>query len=243
MANLIRNKTERVFDLFIYGDIVDEKQPDFWTGKVSENDVDTVSFRNAMSEVAASGVQEINLYINSAGGSVFAASAMLSMLKRVRDSGVNVKGYIDGICASAATYLLMGCDKIYFYRNSQMMVHKPLMIAYGNAEDLRKAIETLDGVEDNLMIPTYQTKTEAAAAEIKSWLERETWFSGNPEDEFYIGKNWTAEDMEEAKPVTACASPLLKNYKNLPECLKKAPGEEKKINYSEYEKMIQEVKK
>lgn len=236
LRNLIRNKSATEYDLFVYGAIIDG---DKW----EENEVNTASFLAAINEVSERGVTVLNIFINSPGGSVFAASAMVSMLKRLKEAGVTVNGYIDGICASAATYLLMACDSIKFYKNSTMMIHKPVGGVYGNAETMQKMIETLDGVEDNLIIPTYRDKTDKSVEEIKSMLAAETWFSGNPEDKFYIGAHWNAEDLEDAKQVTACMSPLLQNYKNLPERLRKAPGEEKKINYTQYERMIQEVKK
>ena len=124
----LKNLTKTSADFYVYGDIVDDK--DWWTGETA---VDTNEFKTELDSLT--GVTDFNIYINSGGGSVFASSAMVSMLKRFRqNSGAKIHSYIDGLCASAATYLAMVADEINIYKNSVMMIHKPMTCTYGNAK-------------------------------------------------------------------------------------------------------------
>ena len=78
----LKNLTKTSADFYVYGDIVDENVPDWWTGEKSETAVDTNAFKAELDSLT--GVTDFNIYINSCGGSVFASYAMDSMLKRFR---------------------------------------------------------------------------------------------------------------------------------------------------------------
>ena len=90
--------------------------------------------KNELDELQNKGIKDFNIYINSPGGSVFASSTIVSLLKRFKqNTGAKIHGFIDGLCASAATYLLMVADDINVYQNSILMIHKPMTISWGNA--------------------------------------------------------------------------------------------------------------
>ena len=139
-----KNVAHNEFSLYVYGEIVSEKGPDFWTGEKSENEVDITDFKQALADIPNGAV--LNMYVNSVGGSVFATSAIVSMLQRAKERGVTLNAYIDGLACSCASWLIMVADNINIYKNSVMMIHKPLMMTYGNANDLRKDIEVLDKI-------------------------------------------------------------------------------------------------
>lgn len=225
-----KNVTKSSADFYVYGEIVDEKEPDFWTGEISNTAVDPNDMKAELEELRNQGVRDFNIMINSPGGSVFAASTIVSLLKRFRTTnGVRIHAFIDGLCASAATYLAMVADDLNVYQNSIMMVHKPMTIAIGNADEMQKTIDTLNTIEDNTMLPMYLEKAKEGIdeKEMKNLVADETWFSGNPEDELYIGNFFNVNFLDQAKEVTACASPkLFKNYKHLPETLKNQAYEE-----------------
>ena len=87
-----KNQTEISTDLYIYGDIVAENSPDWWTGEVSETATDLKMFKEAVDGLGEGST--LNIYINSGGGSVFAASTMVSMLKRARERGAKIITYL-----------------------------------------------------------------------------------------------------------------------------------------------------
>lgn len=215
-----KNVTGTSADFYVYGEIVDEKVPDWFTGETSETEVDPSEFKNELDELEAKGIKDFNIYINSPGGSVFAASTIVSLIKRfATNSGAKIHSFIDGLCASAATYLCMVADDINVYKNSIMMIHKPMTFSMGNADDLQKDIDVLNTLEDNTMIPMYADKAKVDKKELKQLIADETWFNGNEEDKMFIGNFFNINMLDETKKVTACSSRLLKNYKHVPEAL------------------------
>lgn len=212
----IKNITGISADLFFYGAIVDEKTADFWTGEVSKTDVDPMELKNELDSLK--GITDLNIFINSPGGSVFASSTIVSMLQRFKDNtGAKIHSFVDGLCASASTYLLMVADDVNFYKNSIMMIHKPMTMSFGNANDLQKDIDTLDTLENNVMIPMYMNKSKVSEEEIKNLINNETWFSANEKDKNFIGNYFEVNLLEESKEAVACVSKnLFRNYKNVP---------------------------
>lgn len=207
-------------DFYIYGEIVDEKMPDFWTGDISSTEVDPNELKDELEEAERLGIRDLNLYINSPGGSVMATSAIMSQIKRFKQkTGARVHSYIDGLAASAASFLALVADDINIYNTSQLMIHKPLLFSYGNADDLQRDIDLLNNVENNTIIPAYMSKAKVDEAEIKSLMAEETWFNGNPEDEKFIGNYFMVNALDQAKPVTACTSKLFNLYKHVPQQL------------------------
>lgn len=251
----LKNITNTSADLYFYGAIVDEKSTDMWTGEVSKTDIDTMELKNELDNLK--GITDLNIFINSPGGSVFASSTMVSMLNRFRETtGAKIHSFVDGLCASASTYLLMVADEINFYKNSMMMIHKPMSFAWGNANELQKEIDTLNTLEDNVMIPMYMNKSKVSEEEIKQLINDETWFSANEKDKNYIANFFNVNLLDDAKEVTACISKdLFRNYKNIPDMYKNISEEQIKpkqqetvvenqnIDYSYFDNKISSLKK
>lgn len=212
----LKNITSTSADFYVYGTIVDEKTADWWTGEISKTDVDTMQFKEELDNLK--GITDLNIFINSPGGSVFASSTIVSMLNRFKETtGAKIHGFVDGLCASAATYLLMVSDDVNFYKNSMMMIHKPMSMAWGNANELQKEIDTLNNIEDNMMIPMYMSKAKVGEEEIKNLISDETWFNANSKDKNFIGNFFNVNLLDESKEAVACVSKnLFRNFKNVP---------------------------
>lgn len=209
-----KNITSSEADLFVYGEIVQEKSVDWWTGEESQTDVGLMDFKEQLDSIG--NVQKLNIYINSPGGDVFTASTMISMLQRVKDKGTTINAYVDGLSASAASFLMMVADNVNLYKNSTVMVHKPMSIAIGNANDMQKTIDALNKIEESVMMPMYMNKSKVDEEEIKSLIDAETWLSAKEMDKYF---NVTLLD-EEKTAVASISSNLFKNYKNVPDFIK-----------------------
>lgn len=209
-----KNITSSEADLFVYGEIVQEKSVDWWTGEESQTDVGLMDFKEQLDSIG--NVQKLNLYINSPGGDVFTASTMISMLQRVKDKGTTINAYVDGLSASAASFLMMVADNVNLYKNSTVMVHKPMSFAMGNANDMQKTIDALNKIEESVMMPMYMNKSKVSEEEIKSLIDAETWLSAKEMDKYF---NVTLLD-EEKTAVASISSNLFKNYKNVPDFIK-----------------------
>lgn len=217
-----KNISPSTADLFIYGEIVQEKSVDYWTGEESQTDVGLMDFKKELDDIG--NVQKINLYINSPGGDVFTASTMISMLQRKKDAGTHIDAYVDGLSASAASFLMMVADNLYLYKNSTVMVHKPMSIAIGNAIDMQKTIDALNTIEENVMLPMYMNKSKISEDEIRSLINDETWLSASDMDKYF---NVTILN-EEKVAVANIHSNLFKNYHNVPDFIKKSLKNEEK---------------
>lgn len=209
-----KNITSSEADLFVYGEIVQEKSVDWWTGEESQTDVGLMDFKEQLDSIG--NVQKLNIYINSPGGDVFTASTMISMLQRVKDKGTTINAYVDGLSASAASFLMMVADNVNLYKNSTVMVHKPMSIAWGNANDMQKTIDALNKIEESVMMPMYMNKSKVDEKEIKSLIDAETWLSAKEMDKYF---NVTLLEEEKAA-VASISSDLFKNYKNVPDFIK-----------------------
>lgn len=118
---------------------------------------------------------DINLWINSPGGDVFAASQIYTMLKEYKGK-ISVK--IDGIAASAASVIAMAGDEIQMSPTAMLMIHNPSTLIWGEETDMKKGIEMLSEVKESI-INAYEQKTKLSRSKISQMMDRETWMSAN----------------------------------------------------------------
>jgi ATP-dependent protease ClpP protease subunit len=118
-------------------------------------------------------IKRLDIHINSPGGSVSEAMAIYSRLADHR-SDKNV--YIDGLAASAATLVAMVGHKIFVRSNATMMIHLPIALAIGNADEMRKTISALDSVTES-MLNLYAKRTGGDRDAIRALMAGETWMT------------------------------------------------------------------
>ena len=124
---------------------------------------------------ALAGVQgpTVHLHINSPGGDVFEARAMAAAV--VAHPGT-VVAHIDGVCASAATYLALACSEVRMTEGGLFMVHNSWTFAYGNKDELRTTADLLDKI-DSTIVADYARKTGASIEQVTAWMDATTWFT------------------------------------------------------------------
>lgn len=198
----LKNKDEKA-ELLIYGDISSDK----W----NSSDVTPKEIKDLLDE--ANG-KELDIYINSSGGNVFAGIAIYSMLKRY--SGVkNV--YIDGLAASAASFIAMAGDTIIIPQNAYLMIHRAMTIAFGNVNDMHSAIEVLEKTDNTIADIYMEKKAENEGIEKETFInlmDKETWLTGAEAVKYF---NVT---VGEASETAACIDEEYFNKHNVPEQLK-----------------------
>jgi ATP-dependent Clp protease, protease subunit len=112
--------------------------------------------------------------INTPGGSVDEGIAIYNALTR-HPGGVDT--VVDGIAASMGSYLMLAGESRTISKNSMVMIHNPMTIAWGNAIELRKTADILDKYLER-MLPDYAAKTGKTESELRPLLDAETWFVG-----------------------------------------------------------------
>ena len=120
----------------------------------------------------------LNVRINSGGGDVFDGVAIHSLL--ARHAGI-VTAYVDGLAASAASFIMLAGDRIVAARNSFVMIHDAMTMPYGNADTLRQTADLLDKVSDNIA----DMYAERAGEDAEYWRGKMTengedgvWYTG-----------------------------------------------------------------
>ncbi len=201
-----KNKTNDSVDLYVYGDIVSGSL------KWDDTDVTISDFKEQLDNLGDS--KTLNMYVSSCGGDVFTTQAMVSNLKRCKDSGVTINAYLDGISASCASWLSLVADNVYAYQNSILMIHRPMSCCCGNADDMQKQIDTLDTIENNVMIPIYMDKAKDTLTEdkLKDMLSQETWLGAEDMVNYF---DITLLDEEKAIS-NKVNMDLVNKYKNAP---------------------------
>ena len=160
-TNQTDNPKENGRTLFLHGTIADESWYD--------DDVTPQLFKNDL--YADSG--DVTVWLNSPGGDCVAAAQIYNMLKEY-PGNVTIK--IDGIAASAASLIAMAGDNILMSPVSMMMIHNPLTMAIGNADDMQKAAAMLDEVKESI-INAYELKTGLSRAKLSHLMDDETWMN------------------------------------------------------------------
>jgi ATP-dependent Clp protease protease subunit len=113
----------------------------------------------------------LTLRLNSPGGSVFDAVAIYNAIKRHAGP---VTVWIDGIAASAASYIAMAGDEVVMPENAFLMIHDPSGLVMGTAEDMRAMAEALDKIKGSLVVG-YVAKSGGAEDDIAALMAKETW--------------------------------------------------------------------
>ncbi len=90
---------------------------------------------------------DLHVRVNSPGGDVFDGYAIYNMLVK-HDGQVTVT--VEGLAASAASFIAMAGDRIEMCLASQMMIHDASGVCMGNAAEMREWADVLDSVSDTI---------------------------------------------------------------------------------------------
>ena len=217
----IKNQTENSADLCFFGDINSESLGE-WQKYYPEDKApqDVKEFLDQLENVS-----KINVHINSGGGSVFGGIAIYNMLKRF-DAEITV--YVEGLAASIASVIAMAGDKIIIPANAQMMIHKPSSCAWGNADEMRKEADILDGCQ-KVILTTYMEHAKEGVTEeqINNLINAETWKNGEEWQEYFD------IEVSESSQAAAAASDFYDKYNNLPENIAKPQQQDKPLTVEE----------
>ena len=118
---------------------------------------------------------ELEVEINSGGGSVFAGSEIYTALKSYKGK-VTVR--IVGIAASAASVIAMAGDKIKMSPTAQMMIHNVTAWADGDYRDMEHSAEVLKNANDTVA-NAYRIKTGKSQEELLALMDKESWFTAD----------------------------------------------------------------
>lgn len=153
-------------------------------------------------------ITQLDVHINSPGGSVFDGMAIYNIIKR---HPANVTVFIDGLAASMASVIAMVGDEIVMPENTLMMIHDPWSIAVGNADDLEAEADLLRKITGQIA-DIYTDRSESDRDDILQWMKDETWMTGAEAVE-----RGFADTLEDEVQIAACIDLDQMNFKNAPD--------------------------
>jgi ATP-dependent protease ClpP protease subunit len=123
---------------------------------------------------ALGNVKTIDVRINSEGGDVFDGQAIYTLLVQ---HAATVTVHIDGLAASAASFIAMAGNKIEVAESAFVMIHNASGMCFGGAEEMRKTADLLEMTNGNIQ-SIYAARTKNTTADLKTWMDAETWWTG-----------------------------------------------------------------
>lgn len=153
----------------------------------------------------------IDLRLNSPGGSVFDAVAIYNALQRHDGT---ITAWIDGLAASAASYVAMAGDEIVMPENAFLMIHDPSGLVMGTAADMREMADTMDKIAGG-MVRGYAARSGRTEEEIAALMAAETWFDAEAALEAGLATRMI-------EPVRIAASFGIGRFRNAPPALAEA---------------------
>lgn len=141
-------------------------------------------------EEARKGADEMRVHLHTDGGDVMEGTLIYNHIK---GCDIPVDVYIDGVCCSMGTVIMMAARRVYMCENSYLMVHAPRGGCFGTAVDMEKTAKCLRGIEKNFK-KIYATKTGRDEEGMKELLDGDNWF--------------TAQEAMDAKLIDGIVEPI-----------------------------------
>ena len=127
------------------------------------------------------GIKEVELYINTGGGSAFNGLSIADQMERAVKKGGIINAHASGIIASATVPILAVCSKRYSAPGAIFMVHKASIFKYFSSEtrsDLVSQTAMFDLLEASYLSQLAKY-TNLSAEEWKDLSDETTWFGVN----------------------------------------------------------------
>lgn len=188
-------------------------------GNISDWRNSSKEFFETLATIKNNGVVDIEIYINSFGGSVFEANEIANIILGFDG---NVRFTLGAVCASAATIIVAQVItqkqnvSIEQYRNGQFMIHNVSASLYGQIKDIESGLQLMRNLQQNA-IDAYSVQTGITTDVVKTMMDKETWMTAKEalEKKFITG----IIDKNDTSPQNL-AEILNCGYDNMPESIK-----------------------
>lgn len=164
---------------------------------------------------AVEGDEDIDLHINSPGGSVYHGVNMYNNIRMALSKGATINAYNTGMAASMGSMLFGAVprENRYMAESSVLMVHNPRGIAFGDENEMRKEKEMLEKIGD-ISATAYARATGTTKGYMKALMDKTTWY--NPEDAKKEGFAGNIVDGFEDVDRVEAASSMKSSFDNMP---------------------------
>lgn len=116
---------------------------------------------------------EINLYIQSGGGELFAG---ISSMNYIQNMKVHVNTVVDGFVASAASLILLGGQTVYMQKHATLLIHQITTGFYGKYEEFMDEVHN-SKKSMNMVKDIYKEKTHIPEKELQKLLKKDIYLN------------------------------------------------------------------
>ncbi len=134
-----------------------------------------ISAEEFVREIKQIDAETIHLRIDCPGGDVFMARAMKTVLEQ---HSARVIVHVDGLAASAASYLMLAGDEIEIAKGAFVMIHNAWMITLGDTGDHTQSAGMLEKIDGSIRAD-YASKSGKDAEDFRQLMNDETWLEAD----------------------------------------------------------------
>jgi ATP-dependent protease ClpP protease subunit len=110
---------------------------------------------------------KINLYINSQGGCLYSALAIIDI---IASNPIEINTIVSGVCMSAATLILLSGHNIYMMPNSYMLIHNLSSGFWGKMHEFEDEMKNLNELTKKLK-EIYKKKSNISRSQLDKLLK------------------------------------------------------------------------
>jgi ATP-dependent Clp protease protease subunit len=166
-------------------------------GDIINDQNSSKDFTAAVDQFISGGVKDVNLLINSMGGSCFEANEIVNVIKKFPGK---VNGIGGAIVASAATYIAVSCSSFSMPENGLFMIHKPSVNSNGNVDEMESDVKLLKSLTE-IYANAYAKKTGMTIDQIEAMWKTDCWLT--TEEAIKLGFIDSVSDSDEVINMTA----------------------------------------
>lgn len=165
-------------EMTLYGDIVEARPVDWWTGEESKGDF-IIQGEFLADLETIKGCEDLTIHLNSCGGDAFVAIAIHNRLRQLSDAGMDTTCIVDGAAMSGGSLIMCACNHVKVNSSSIILIHDCWSYAYDrfNSTKLRKLADDLDVINES-QAEIYARKTGMDLKEIREMMSAETMITG-----------------------------------------------------------------
>lgn len=132
-----------------------------------------VTAKQFAADLRSLGDKTLHLHVNSPGGDVMDGRAMAAALAQYPGK---VIAYVDGLAASAASFLIMHADEVEMTEGAFVMIHNGWTMTMGDRHEHLATAELLAKVDDSI-VTDYLTRAKVDEPQLRAWMDAEKWFT------------------------------------------------------------------
>ncbi|MEC4294039.1 head maturation protease, ClpP-related [Adlercreutzia shanghongiae] len=201
----VKNEGQRA-TVYIYGTIGD----DWWCPEDANRAKD---FARTLDELSP---KPLDIRIDSCGGDVYEGFAIAGAIERYEGE---TAAYVDGIAASAASYIALMADRVVMSDYAFLMIHNAWTCCQGNRDELRTTADRLEGI-DGAIAQIVASRSGMGIDAVAEAMSAETWYTA--EDAKAAGL--CDEVVETEQRVAARVDPAIAGrFRNVPKAVGAAP--------------------